>query len=186
VPSFPELTEPLSDGNLQLRPGAERDIPEILIAHQDDPELYRRIGLQRPPSGAELGRLAEHAAAERAAGRSVSLTIVQSGSDRCCGRVEVHQVDWENRRADLGVWIAPALRSQGLARGALRLATGWLFDRCRLERLQLLTEPDNEPMLRSAQAAGFAHEGVLRGHTLERGERVDAAILSLLPDDPRE
>ena len=35
--SFPLIAEPLTDGEVVLRDNAERDIPEILIAHQDDP-----------------------------------------------------------------------------------------------------------------------------------------------------
>ena len=64
--SFPRLADPLAGGTVTLRDYAERDIPEILIAHQDDPRLYVLTGEDRPPSGAELGRAAEREAAERA------------------------------------------------------------------------------------------------------------------------
>jgi [ribosomal protein S5]-alanine N-acetyltransferase len=83
------------------------------------------------------------------------------------------------------VWVAPQFRGRGYASSALTLAAGWLFAACGLERLALLTETDNEPMLRVAAAAGFVREGVLRSHTRERGRRVDGVILSLLPGDPR-
>src|SRR6516164_7166506 len=52
---FPRLADPLTDGQVVLRDYAERDIPEILIAYQDDPRLHQRLGQNRPPSGAELG-----------------------------------------------------------------------------------------------------------------------------------
>jgi RimJ/RimL family protein N-acetyltransferase len=184
VPSFPNLDEPLSDGRVALRYGAERDIPEILIAHQDDPRLHVRRGIGRPPSAAELGRQSDRAAVERVAGTNVTLTILEPGSDECRGQIYVHHVDWDHARAELGIWLAPQFRNRGLARGALRLATAWLLGRCGLQRVQLLTEPDNEPMLRAARAAGFRDEGVLRAYTRERGTRVDAAVLSLLPSDP--
>ncbi len=70
---------------LELRLAKEWDIPDILIAHQDDPQLYRRIGQERPPSGAELGRCSEAQAAERAAGIAVRLTVVLPGDDTCRG-----------------------------------------------------------------------------------------------------
>ena len=38
--SFPRLTSPLTDGSVVLRDYVERDIPEILIAYQDDPLLH--------------------------------------------------------------------------------------------------------------------------------------------------
>jgi len=86
-------------------------------------------------------------------------------------------------RAELGVWVIPQERGKGLARAALRLAAGWLFERCRLARLELLTEPDNEPLLRAAATAGFVREGVLRHHARRGKGRQDMVVLSLLASD---
>jgi RimJ/RimL family protein N-acetyltransferase len=183
MPAFPQLTEPLANEHVMLRDAAERDIPEVLIAYQDDPELCARLGRERPPSAAELGQAAEREPAQRAAGTSAEFTILVPGSDLCRGQLNVHHVEWEHARGELGVWVSPQARGAGLASGALRLAGEWLLGECGLERLELLTEPDNEPMLRAARAARFAHEGVLRSYLVERGQRIDAAILSLLRGD---
>ena len=183
MPSFPDLDEPLSGPGVQLRLAAERDIPEILIAHQDDPLLQVRIGTPRPPSGAELGRRTEEQAAERAAGSGVWLTILRSGSDVCRGQLDVHHIDWDHQRAELGLWIAPRERGQGLAGGSLALAGRWLLRDCELMRVELFTEPDNEPMIRAARDAGFSEEGVLRGYLRERGARVDVTVMSLIAGD---
>jgi RimJ/RimL family protein N-acetyltransferase len=183
VPAIANLTQPLSDGEVALRFSAERDIPEILIAYQDDRQLHERLGEDRPPSGAELGRRSEQAEADRSEGRHAELTVTRAGADECVGQIRVHHIDWANSRAELGIWLAPQVRGRGWASRALRLAAGWLFRECGLERLQLLTEPANELMRRAAAAAGFAEEGVLRGYTLERGARLDCVMLSLLRRD---
>jgi RimJ/RimL family protein N-acetyltransferase len=183
MPTIPELAEPLSDGHVALRDAAERDIPEILIAHQDDPALYERIGLARPPSGAELGRQAEEEPGARAAGTGARLSIVEAGSDEFRGRVRVHNVEWDQARAELGVWVVPQARGRGFAAAALRLASRWLFDSCDLERVSLLADPANRPVIAAARAAGFEEEGVLRGYHLVAGARRDAVSLSLLPED---
>ena len=177
MPSIPALDTPLFNERVGLRLAAERDIPEILIAHQDDPELYARLGLRRPPSGAELGRQIELAERERTTGMRARLTIIEPGSDECRGRISVHSIDWDGHRAELGIWLAPQARGRGLATAALRLAARWLFEECGLERVQLLTEPDNEPMLRAAHAAGFVEEG------MRRRSDVDMIVLSLGPDE---
>jgi RimJ/RimL family protein N-acetyltransferase len=183
MPAFPRLEEPLADNRVVVREAAERDIPEILIAYQDDPQMHLRLGEPRPPSGAELGRRAELADTDRAAGARLTLTILQPGSDTCVGQIEVSDVDWDHARAGLGIWLAPQLRGVGLAPHALQLLARWLFDACGLERVQLLTEPDNDAMLRAGRAAGFIEEGVLRAYHCERGARVDITVLSLLPAD---
>lgn len=154
-PEIPELRERLSDGEVELRTSTEWDIPDILIAHQDDPDLHRSLGLARPPTGAELGSAAERDPAQRAAGEGVKLTIVEPGSDDCRGRVEARKIDWVQRSAELVVWVAPQLRGHGVERRALRLAASWLLGTVGLRRLTLTTEADNAALLGAAQAAGF-------------------------------
>jgi RimJ/RimL family protein N-acetyltransferase len=168
---------------VQLRLVAERDLPEILIAHQDDPLLHVEIGALRPPSGADLGRRTEEQAAERASGSALWLTILRPGSDECRGQLNVHQVDWDHRRAELGIWVAPRDRGQGLGGGALALAGRWLLEACGLMRLELFTEPGNEAMIGAAEAAGFVEEGLLRAYLRKRGGRVDVRVMSLISSD---
>jgi len=99
------------------------------------------------------------------------------------GQVTVQKVDWDHLRAELGLWLAPQVRGRGYATRALRLGADWLFSSAGLQRLQLLTQPDNEAMIAAARSAGFVLEGVLREYERERSGRVDLAILSLLPRD---
>jgi ribosomal-protein-alanine N-acetyltransferase len=181
--SFPDLIEPLRGDGVGLRLAAERDIPEILIAHQDDPHLYEHLGLERPPSGAELGRRSDGEASERQAGLGVRFTLVEPGEDVCRGQLDVHRVEWDDGRAELGIWVVPAARGRGLAREALRLAGNWLFTACDLARVEVLTEPANAAMIATARSAGFVPEGTLRAYLRERGRRIDVAVMSLLPSD---
>jgi [ribosomal protein S5]-alanine N-acetyltransferase len=181
--SFPRLAEPLSDGTVGLRDYQERDIPEILIAYQDDPHLHVRNGEDRPPTGAELGSRSEREEAARRAGERATLTVVEAGEDTCRGQVRVENVDWDHRRAEVTIWLAPQVRGRGLGAGALRLAGEWLLTAAGLARLELLSTPDNEPVIRAAEAAGFAREGVLREYQRKRGQGVDMVIMSLIPAD---
>jgi RimJ/RimL family protein N-acetyltransferase len=183
VSSFPRLADPLTDGYVVLRDYEERDIPEILIAYQDDPRLHVLNREDRPPSGAELGSRAEREAAARAAGERVTLTILEPGSDTCRGQIRVDSADWDHRRAELTIWLAPQVRNHGVGRRALKLAGRWLLMTCGLARLELLAEPENDAILHAAQAAGFVHEGVLREYHRKRGKGVDMVIMSLIPAD---
>jgi ribosomal-protein-alanine N-acetyltransferase len=183
MPQIPDLIEPLRDDEVEVRLAAERDIPEILIAYQDDPQLHSKLGLERPPSGAELGRAMEHAAAERAAGTRARLTVVQLAGDEFGGQIDLQGFDWEHASAQIAIWLAPAVRGRGLGRRALALTAYWALITCGLERVGILTEPDNQAMTAAARGAGFTPEGVLRGYRRERGRRVDCAVLSLIKSD---
>jgi len=183
MPSFPPFPASLAGDGVTLRLAAERDIPEILIAHQDDPELFRRLRMQRPPSGAELGRRTETADTERAVGARLWLTILAPGSDECRGQVDVHDAELQYGRADLQIWVVPGFRRRGLGSAALAAGGRWLIEKARAERVQLLIEPDNEAMLATAVRAGFTHEGLLRSHWRERQGRADAEVWSLVRRD---
>lgn len=144
MPSIPQLTKRLGDELIQLREASEWDIPEILIAYQDDPDLHSRLGLRRPPTGAQLGSEIERSVERRQAGVGVSLTLVKPGDNYCCGRLDVSAIDWKRHRATLSVWVAPQLRGRGLAAHALRLASAWLRDSVGLDELGVAVVVDDE------------------------------------------
>jgi RimJ/RimL family protein N-acetyltransferase len=183
VSSFPQLADTLNDGAVVLRDYEERDIPEILIAYQDDPRLHVLTGEDRPPSGAELGGRAEREAAARAGGERATLTVLEPGEDTCRGQIRAENVDWDHRRAELTIWLAPQVRGRGLGRATLRLAGEWLLRTCGLARLEILADPDNQAVIRAALAAGFVREGVLREYQRKRGRGVDMVIMSLIGAD---
>jgi RimJ/RimL family protein N-acetyltransferase len=179
---IPSLQQPLSDESVGLRFTAERDIPEILIAYQDDPNLHIQLGKRRPPSGAELGQELEAAATNRAQGVRAGLAVLELPSDQCRGEVTVYEIDWERGQASLGIWVAPGARGRGLARRALTLAAQWLFEACGCKKVGLLTAADNEPLLRAARAAGFVDDRAPSSHH-EPTIHGDMAALALRPGD---
>lgn len=122
---------------IELRPIAEWDIPEVLIAHQDDRELHRRLGMSRPPTGAQLGSEVDQDQDDRRAGTSLKLTIVEPGSNYCRGRVQVDNFDWERGSAELRVWVAPQLRGRGYEQRAAELTEQWLRAGVGLRQLEV-------------------------------------------------
>lgn len=137
MPAIPEPPERFGDELVELRPIAEWDIPEVLIAHQDDRDLHRRLGMARPPTGAQLGSEVEHAQARRLAGEELKLTIVAPGGNDCRGRVEVSGLDWELASATVRVWVAPQLRGRGYEQRAAELAAEWLRSAVGLRDLRI-------------------------------------------------
>ena len=126
MPTIPQPPDRFGDELVELREIAGWDIPEVLIAHQDDPDLHRRLGLAKAPTGAQLGREVEQAERERLSGSSVKLAIVEPGGNDCRGRVEVDEIDWERGAATLRVWVGAAGSRSGLraarCRDCLRVA----------------------------------------------------------------
>lgn len=90
--------------------------------------------------------------------------------------------------AEIGYWLAPEARGEGLMSEAARLAVDWAFDPegLGLSRIVWTAYTGNWASRRVAWRLGFRVEGTVRGHGIQRGRRRDAWIGTLLADDPRE
>jgi RimJ/RimL family protein N-acetyltransferase len=70
-----------------------------------------------------------------------------------------------------------------VAARATRLLSRYALGTLGLERLELLTHPDNASSQRVAVKAGYAREGLLRSYRRRRGRREDLVLFSLLAGD---
>ncbi len=90
----------------------------------------------------------------------------------------------ESKIGRIGYWCASDRRGQGITTRALRRLCRYALDELGLERLELITDPDNQASQRVAEKVGFQREGVLRAHLLTRdGRRRDSVMFSLLPEE---
>ena len=98
------------------------------------------------------------------------------------GSMGVHGV--RDGVAAVGYWTVAGHRGRGLTGEALRVLTGWAFDRG-VRRVELIADPANTGSCRVAESAGLRAEGVLRSRYLHRGEPGDVVLYALLATDPR-
>jgi RimJ/RimL family protein N-acetyltransferase len=110
----------------------------------------------------------------------VDWAITDAEDEEFLGWINLHAIVPRHRRAELGIWLARGARGRGVASRALTLVIEWAFAKLDVERLDLTTTPENDRMIATAERLGFVREGLLRGHALERGKRVDVVWLGLL------
>ena len=92
-----------------------------------------------------------------------------------------------NYRATMGYWMAAGMRRQGVCTRALRLLTRHALDELSVQRVDLVTDPDNVASQRVAEKVGFQREGVLRAHLRHPDGRIrDSVMFSLLPGELRD
>jgi RimJ/RimL family protein N-acetyltransferase len=83
--------------------------------------------------------------------------------------------------------VAAADRGRGVCTRALRALSRWALSDLQLQRLELVTDPENVASQRVAEKAGFRREGVLRAHLRHPDGRIrDSVIFSLLPGELRD
>jgi RimJ/RimL family protein N-acetyltransferase len=92
-------------------------------------------------------------------------------------------VDPDLRNAEIGFWIAAGSRGRGLAVRAISLTLRWALSAVGLERIQGITDVDNEASQRVMEQVGFVREGTLRGYQRRPdGTRGDVFSYSLRSD----
>ena len=70
-------------------------------------------------------------------------------------------------------------RGRGIITEAVRLLTGYLFDRTKGNRIRLVIHPDNAASRRVAEKAGYTLEGVARGAWYHRGRNHDVEVWAI-------
>jgi len=112
-------------------------------------------------------------------------TIADAAGDTPLGGASLWGVDNHNRLGHLGMSLLPEHRGQGYAGEVIRLLCRYGFQLRGLHRLQIETLADNTAMIKTAAAAGFAREGLLRRSAWLAGQFVDEVIYGLLADEWR-
>ena len=170
----------LRDDDLVLRPWTEGDV-DAMVAGCNDPDVAWWIPTIPQPYTDE-----DALAFIRGDVRSDHDALAIELDGRVVGGIGMGLNEHEYR-ATIGYWVAAASRGRGVCTRALRLLSRYAVDELRLQRVDLITDPDNVASQRVAEKVGFQREGVLRAHLRHPDGRVrDSVMFSLLPGELRE
>ena len=162
-----------------------RDVDADAIAvMMDDEEMSRWTRTPWPYRHSDaLSWLATHPAMQKR-GEALNLAIVEEATGDLVGSIGLRPRG--EGRGELGYLVARWARRRGFATRAVRLYARWAFESLDLERIEVLVRPENLASLAMTERLGFRREGVLRSHSVIRGERVDMVSFGLLPGELRE
>jgi RimJ/RimL family protein N-acetyltransferase len=173
---------PLEDCLVALRGWRTTDAPDIARMFQDRVALeWTRAPVPYRDGDARLWLASLPAQMRR--GDALPLAITDPADGSLLGSIELRMRG--EGRAELGYVVAAWARGRGVAPRALQLLARWAFETLRLERLELLVQPGTEASIALGERVGFTREGVLRSHSLVRGERKDMVMMSLLRGELR-
>lgn len=176
---LPDLQAP--DSGLALREWRSGD-ERVLAGIAADASIKRFTTMPRFEAESDWTAWIEARRSDALAGRALFLAIETSAGP--VGSINILRLSEGNRSAELGFWLAPAFRGQGIMTSALAQMSRWCFARYGFFRLELFVIPENEASLRLARRVGYACEGLLRSYRVFEGKRLDLWSLSLLAEDP--
>ena len=121
---------------------------------------------------------------QRKAGLAYAFGIFEAGSGRLAGRTTLSNIvraAWQN--CTLGYYVDEARNGRGYATEAVRLATGFAFERAGLHRVQAGIMPGNIASIRVVERNGFRLEGLARRYLQIAGVWEDHNIYAVTSED---
>jgi RimJ/RimL family protein N-acetyltransferase len=136
-----------------LRAPQVADTAQLAKACQDS-EIARFTRVPQPYSEANAMQFVAGAARRWADGSAAEFVVVDQ-AEALVGACGIVALDAESSSAEIGYWVAPWARHQGLAHAALVLLTEWAHQELGVKRLYLRIDQVNYASRRVATAAGF-------------------------------
>lgn len=100
------------------------------------------------------------------------------------GQIDLHQIDWHNRSASLGIVIGrKEYLDRGIGREAIELMKGYVFNTLNLNRFALEVYEFNQRGYKCYLRCGFREEGRLRQKIFREGRYWDSILMSILRDE---
>ena len=169
----------ITDGVVALRQVREGD-RAVVLSTMRDPLVRRWLNMPAKPADRDFDAMVRTVREGRRTGDRFDYVVTERADDVSLGAVIASRRHRDNY--ELAYLAAKAGRGRGLMTRAVRLLCDMLLDEG-VGRLEVRTHPDNEPSQRLAERCGFRREGTERKSIWLHGQRVDAVVWSLLPED---
>lgn len=118
---------------------------------------------------------------------SKGFIIADRDSKEYIGQIDLHNIDWKNRNAVLGIVIGrKEYWGQGYGSEAIRLLLDFVFMSLNLHRLELEVYEYNDRAYRCYLKCGFQEEGRLRKKLYRNGKYWDVICMSILRSEYEE
>jgi len=178
----------ITTGRLVLTAPTSADIDAIYRICQD-PAIQRYTAVPSPYEHEHARDFVEKAVPGWAKeGSNAVFGFYHATGGQLLGMIGLHGISGPQAKngamAEVGYWTAPEARRQGYTAEAVRAICRWGFAQLGLQRIEWIAFDGNEGSRAVAVKAGFTVEGKLRSRWVQRGERLDGWIGSLLPGDP--
>lgn len=169
----------LKGKNILLGPLSKEDNLDDYAKWLNDQEVTLFMGSGRFPISVE--ELRSYIVKYNNSDDGILLGIFLKKTLKHIGNITLHQIDWRNRHAEIGIFIGDKkARSKGHATQAINIIAEHAFSRLNLRKLYTGMIKGNEASKKVFEKVGFKVEGILREHFYLNGEYLDCYRLGLL------
>jgi RimJ/RimL family protein N-acetyltransferase len=173
----------IAAGAFQLLPLDDHDAADLLPV-LSDPEVSRWGPAAPPRTLTDVQDWVGQRLAEVERGSTLAWTIRTAVGGLLAGHINLFNLDHEHGTAEVGFFVAPGHRRQGVARTGLSVVSRYAFTALDVRRIVLIHAVENTASCGVASASGYALEGITRSSSVLHGERVDEHLHARLATDP--
>jgi ribosomal-protein-serine acetyltransferase len=161
---------------LSLVPRHAADAPEMYALMERHREALREwlTWTDTTRTLADVRRYAQFAEAQFESHAAFDYAI--RSNDVIVGSIGLHSLDWGSRNAQIGYWLSPEVRGQGLVTRAAAALVTHALSHLDLHRLEIHCVVENVRSRAVPERLGFAFEGVLAEAYLLHGRFRDIAL----------
>lgn len=161
------------------RPGDAADVAAIMA----DRAMHEFLPLPNPYTRADADRfVTELGHSGRRSGTGIGSAVVETVTGRLVGAAELRLPGPRDVFGDIGYWVAAAAQGNGYAAEATRTLARWAFDHG-VHRVEIRCSARNVASAKTALAAGFRFEGLMRGRELTPHGTHDGLLFGRLASD---
>ena len=96
------------------------------------------------------------------------------------GCIGYHPIDWDDRKVEIGYWLAEDMQGKGLMTSACRTLVTYAFDEWGLNKVEIHCAVGNTRSRAIPTRLGFTQEGILREAEWVNDHFVDLVIYGML------
>ena len=156
----------------------------FISANAKDKEITRYTFVIAPPFGLkEAKKFIKKTQNDIQKKEAYEFGIELKKTRKLIGTINLFKINYKNKNAEVGIWLAKEYHKKGLAQEALHLILDFGFQKLRLKRIQARILHKNESARKLLETIGFKMEGRLRKKTFFNKEWFDDLIYGILREE---
>jgi RimJ/RimL family protein N-acetyltransferase len=167
----------IEGGIVTLRPWERADTAFVFDACQDA-EIQRWNRVPRPYTALDAATFIDQHARPQPEDDGAFFAITRTDNGELLGSISLHRIDWAFRRAEIGYWVGPEARLEGVASTAVEALTTWGFGPLGLLEVHLITARDNLASQAVARRTGYTLSHVAPDECRDGDELVDGLVFA--------
>ncbi len=144
---------------ISLRAVEPEDL-DFLYKIENEPSMWIHSARKEPYSRYAIRQYIEHC--DRSVFERGQLRFIITAGGETVGTIDIFEFDYNNRKSEFGIFIAPDYRKRNYAVQAIALLSEYCKTFLGLHQLYGMVETNNTASLRTLVKSGFSHKATLK------------------------